>query len=133
MPLPIIPTSTITQADYWRLDLEIRKAGEERCQESDTANLVQRKAEDEAIAAYRAAMLAQEATRTTALQAQSAAQIRLAEAASIPDKGWTDADLVRTFMASLIQTWGGGTTPTELIPIAQSMVTAYRKLYPITA
>jgi hypothetical protein len=126
MPLPEIPTVP-TQADYWRIDLEIRKAAEERCQ-AEAAQLVQ----------YRADVIAGDARRAAAMEAQAAAvrensaMLATAVVTPTPYTPMSKHRLVAGVMEALVHAWGSGTTPAELPAQAKSVVDAYEKLYPGT-
>lgn len=126
MPLPDIPAAP-TQADYWRIDLELRKAAEERCQ-TEAAQLVQ----------YRADILAADARRAAAMEAQAAAlsantaALTAALTTPTPYTPMSRHRLVAGVMEALVHAWGSGTTPAELPTQAKSVVDAFEKLYPNT-
>ena len=115
MSLPAIPTGTIDQSTYWRLDLETRQEMER--------SAVQ----------YRIDHLAQEERRIEALKDQTAAMREQVAAMNLARQaldGFTDGELLKGFTEALLSAWGAGTTPGEIAPQAAAVLAGYRKIIP---
>ena len=115
MSLPTIPTGTIDQSTFWRLDLETRQEMER--------SAVQ----------YRIDHLAQEERRIEALKDQTAAMREQVAAMNLARQaldGFTDGELLKGFTEALLSAWGAGTTPAEIAPQAAAVLAGYRKIIP---